>query len=286
MTLQLSTRLDSGADQVASQGNSPFAHWLKAKGVEDPVEYLSNPEQPVELLVNLAHEAQSYRFRSDPVIQHLVRNPSLPRDVLLPMANRWAVAVSENPVFRLWQATEPGFLRATHHTVRRNLARAEGIDCRIIRELASDRSVTKSVRCGAATNPTTPLDMLVDYSERHAWQVRVALTLNPRLPVFLQLRLASDPRIEVRRALARREQTDAEALIVLSNESSDFAVQKSLLRNKSTPIPVLNKLLDVPHPLIRDGVMLRLASPDEFFEAQASSWTLLARALEVFHDDE
>lgn len=234
------------------------AEWLRRhRDIQDPEAaeaYVSDPSTPVDDLVRLV---QHVRYGSeDPLKGTLIRNPALPIDVLLGEIYSNPVEVSCNPVFRIQMAADPTFLDSMPQSIQKALVAAPGVDARIIRYYATSRSAPKPVRCAAARNPDCPPDLMESYL-RHAWEVRRDLAENASLPVGLQHRLAADPQIPVRVAVASRCSVDPQVLLALGTVDEDPHVQFAVAQNPNTPETVRLRLQSSEYGGRRQELQLR-----------------------------
>ena len=216
--------------------------------------YVSDPSTPVDDLVHLVRHV---RYGSeDPLMVPLIQNPALPIEVLLGQIHFNPVEVSRNPVFRIHMAADPMFLDSMPQHVQKGLVAAPGIDVRIIRYYATSRSAPKAVRCAAARNPDCPPDLMESYL-RHAWEVRRDLAGNESLPVGLQHRLAADPQIPVRVAVASRVCVDPQVLVALGTVAEDPRVQFAVAQNPNAPEAVRLRLESSEYGRVRQEIQLR-----------------------------
>ena len=270
----------TGAEASRKERNRSIDAYLRSQGFPDPTQFCSDPGSSLKVLIAIA---KRWRYTDDELLGIVARNPALPMEHLLNLARTRPVDVSENPVFRLRMATEPGFLQSLNHIVRRNLAMGRGLDHRLLRELASARKHEKSVRRAAAMNTTTPMDMLEGFV-RHAWEVRAGLASNPVLPVHLQMKLAQDPRREVRRVVARRTKVSPEVLRYLGENDTDQRVHLNLVGNAKTPDITLKHLAEHGRLAVRREVEARMESPKMYLHGPRAVMQLIHQRLEDAND--
>tara|TARA_B100000575_G_C23099480_1_gene634284 strand:+ start:452 stop:1276 length:825 start_codon:yes stop_codon:yes gene_type:complete len=216
--------------------------------------YVSDPSTPVDDLVRLVRHVR--HGTGDPLKGVLIQNPALPIDVLLKQVDSNPIEVSRNPVFRIQMAADPMFLDSMPQSTQQALVAAPGIDARIIRYYATSRSAPKPVRCAAARNPDCPQDLMESYL-RHAWEVRRELASNASLPVRLQHRLAADPQIPVRLAIASRPSVDPLVLVALGTVDEDPYVQFAVAQNPNTSESVRLRLQSADYGGRRQEIQLR-----------------------------
>ncbi len=246
---------------------------LREEEIADHEAFCSDPSSDPELLVRLAQYGGRY---PDALGLLLAANPGMPMDGLLQLTRLYALEVSVNPAFRMRIAIEPAFLSSLSMTIQRRLVRRQGIDERLIRQLAGPRNRAAGVRAAAARNPGCPMDLLEDYP-RHAWPVRAALAANPILPLTLQLRLAQDPKYQVRKALSDRDSVDSAVLRELCHSEQHPLVLRGIARNPSTPDNLLDELMTWGPAEVQKIIQARRVTPEQltrFAEAQMLSMLL------------
>jgi len=241
--------------------------------IADHEAFCSDPGGDPEQLLRLAQYASQY---PDALGLLLAANPGMPMDGILLLTRFYPLEVSVNPAFRMRIAIEPAFLSSLSRTIQRRLVRRQGVDERLIRQLAGPRNRSVGVRAAAARNPDCPMDLLEDYP-RHAWPVRAALASNPSLPLALQLRLALDPKRQVRKALSVRDPVDEAVLSVLCHSTQHPLVLRGIARNPSTPDNLLDELMVWGPTEVKNIIQARRVTPEQltrFAEAQMLSMLL------------
>ena len=241
--------------------------------IADHEAFCSDPGGNPEQLLRLAQYASQY---PDALGLLLAANPGMPMDGILLLTRFYPLEVSVNPAFRMRIAIEPAFLSSLSRTIQRRLVRRQGVDERLIRQLAGPRNRSVGVRAAAARNPDCPMDLLEDYP-RHAWPVRAALASNPSLPLALQLRLAQDPKRQVRKALSVRDPVDEAVLNVLCHSTQHPLVLRGIARNPSTPDNLLDELMVWGPTEVKNIIQARRVTPEQltrFAEAQMLSMLL------------
>jgi hypothetical protein len=241
--------------------------------IADHEAFCSDPGGDPEQLLRLAQYASQY---PDALGLLLAANPGMPMDGILLLTRFYPLEVSVNPAFRMRIAIEPAFLSSLSRTIQRRLVRRQGVDERLIRQLAGPRNRSVGVRAAAARNPDCPMDLLEDYP-RHAWPVRAALASNPSLPLALQLRLALDPKRQVRKALSVRDPVDEAVLNVLCHSTQHPLVLRGIARNPSTPDNLLDELMVWGPTEVKNIIQARRVTPEQltrFAEAQMLSMLL------------
>lgn len=231
---------------------------LREEEVADHEAFCSDPSSDPELLVRLAQYGGRY---PDALGLLLAANPGMPMDGLLHLTRLYALEVSVNPAFRMRIAIDPAFLGSLSMTVQRRLVRRQGIDERLIRQLAGPRNRSVGVRAAAARNPDCPMDLLEDYP-RHAWPVRAALASNPSLPLALQLRLAQDPKHQVRKALSERHSVEPAVVKELCHLTQHPIVLRGIARNPSTPDNFLDELMAWGPTEVQEIIRARTETPE------------------------
>jgi hypothetical protein len=231
---------------------------LTAWKIADHEAFCSDPGADKEQLVRLAQHASQHRH---PLGPRLAANPGMPIDGLLRLTRLYPLEVSINPAFRMRLAIEPAFLRSLTYTVQRRLVRRQGVDVRLIRQLAGPRNRPIGVRAAAARNPGCPMDLLEDYP-RHAWPVRAALASNPILPLALQLKLALDPKQEVCLALSVRTPVDPAVLTVLCRPAQHPVVLRAIAHNPFTPDKLLDQLMIWGPTEVKNIINTHRATPE------------------------
>jgi hypothetical protein len=226
--------------------------------IADHAAFCSDPGGDPEQLLRLAHYANQY---PDALGPRLAANPGMPIDGMLLLTRFYPLEVSLNPAFRMRTAIEPAFLSSLSRTIQRRLVRRQGVDERLIRQLAGPRNRSVGVRAAAARNPDCPMDLLEDYP-RHAWPVRAALASNPILPLALQLKLALDPKRQVRKALSVRDPVDPAVLSVLCHSAQHPLVLRGIARNPSTPDPLLDELMIWGPTEVKNIINVRRETPE------------------------
>ena len=231
---------------------------LRDEGIADHEACCSDPSADPELLLRLAQYGCRY---PGALGLRLAANPGMPIDGLLLLTRLYPLEVSENPAFRMMIAIEPRFLGSLSMTIQRRLVRRQGVDGRLIRQLAGPRNRPVSVRATAARNPGCPTDLLEDYP-RHAWSVRAALATNPILPLALQLRLAQDPKHQVRKRLSERQPLDPALLSVLCHPKQHPHVLRAIARNPTTPKKCLDELMVWGPIEVQNAIHIRRETPE------------------------
>jgi hypothetical protein len=231
---------------------------LREEQIADHEAFCSDPSSDPDLLLRLAQYGGRY---PDALGLLLAANPGMPMAGLLQLTRLYALEVSANPAFRMRIAIDPAFLDSLSMTVQRRLVRRRGIDERLIRQLAGPRNRSVDVRAAAARNPSCPLDLLEDYP-RHAWPVRAALASNPILPLALQLRLAEDPKRQVRRAISVRNPVDEAVLRELCHSEQHPLVLRGIAQNPSTTDGLLDELMVWAPPVVQEIINARRGTPE------------------------
>ena len=114
----------------------------------------------------------------------------------------------------------------------------------LLRKLASDEN--EYIRRGAAENPSTPADLLRELADDKNMWVRWGVAQNPSTPVDLLTLLASDAKIEVRKGVAKNPFTPVDLLDKLAHDllasDEDAGIRRGAAANPSTPVDSLRKL--------------------------------------------
>ena len=114
----------------------------------------------------------------------------------------------------------------------------------LLRKLASDEN--EYIRRGAAENPSTPADLLRELADDKNIWVRWGVAQNPSTPVDLLTLLASDAKIEVRKGVAKNPFTPVDLLDKLAHDllasDEDAGIRRGAAANPSTPVDSLRKL--------------------------------------------
>lgn len=160
---------------------------------------------------------------------------------------------------------EPGQLRSLYHSqyaeidsnVARRLASNPATPVDVLLELARHDDI--SIRRAVCSNPTSPLSVLSVLAEDEKWNVRWCVPLQPNVSKALLIILAGDESADVRRSVAQSEAPPPELLLKLCDDSQHY-VRMALARNMSTPVEGLIKLaadsnkdvrrLVAPHPAL------------------------------------
>lgn len=233
---------------------SLIGNMLRRRGYSDYPSVCSDPATPPDLLAKLVRCAEQY---PDPHGYMLAANPAVPIDLLVPLLRYYPLSVTQNPVFRIALATTPGFIESLPESSHRQIARTEAMDQRLIRMVAGERRHSVWVREAAAQNPSCPMAMLEDFP-RHAWKVRRALAINPKLTESLQRRLARDKKRHVREQLAVHPNLIPELFDQLSEPAEHRFVRMALLQNPNVPQSVVERILAEGTPMVRKAARLRL----------------------------
>lgn len=152
----------------------------------------SNPNSPCNLLTQLANSMD------EQIINALGDNESLPQEALSALLSRPRKQLGEF------------FLSS--------IARRESTEPESLRLIAKNALGWET---GAiASNPNTPQDVLVDWSESEAWGRRADVGKNPSTPIDVLWRLADDPNPEVRSRVASNPNLPEELITKLFSESA------------------------------------------------------------------
>jgi hypothetical protein len=244
----------------------PLGPLKRVLGEQNIAAFCSDPDSRPEQLISAAKSLRRVHGEQGRIYGELLAsNPAMPMEGLIELIERHSCAVTEHPVFRMRLATDPGFLFSLDSRLHCFIAVNPNVDPRLIRMLAGPRSRPIEVRKAAAFNPGCPIDLLKEFP-RHAWPVRECLAKNRSLTPELQRRLAVDPKRQVRRQLAVHPRLIPDLFDQLSALTEHKQVRLALIRNRSTPRRILDRLHREGTPMVREAVEKRREQGDNFFQ--------------------
>jgi hypothetical protein len=148
------------------------------------------------------------------------------------------------------------------------------------------KSVTVSpLRARAvASDPTTPIELLMHLSKHAEIGVRCEVAGNPNTPVVALMYLVQDPDLRVRVHAARNVSTPPKILTKLAYET-DCEIRRAIAGNKNTPVEVLMRLAQDPEREVRGSVAVNRHTSAEILTLLAHDHEAYVRSWISFNHD-
>ncbi|MGF1488494.1 MAG: hypothetical protein ACFBSE_15520 [Prochloraceae cyanobacterium] len=224
---------------------------------EEQLEIARDITTPANKLIKLGKVA--VELQNEEVLNQIAKNPNSPPDLLIELAigylgccidDLYLEAIANNPAIDLILLENPNFLENLYDRLEKY-----GLEI-FIKKLPdkflkiASTSCYSSLRYFTASNENSPREILE--------------------------KLANDPEIHIKEAVARNKNTPIYILEKLANEAEEW-IKESLAENKNTPVDILNRLAEDPSDLVRKQVATNKNTPASILKKLAKDSSISVR---------
>lgn len=188
------------------------------------------------------------------ILRALGKNASTPPTLLRLIAN------SSDAYVREGAAKSPAFVHAEAHHIAHQLAR----DTHML------------VRQAVATNPYTPLDLLIELTYTSPMWLKHIIAHNYQMPVEILQILANEPDVDLREKIAHHPKATPEILFTLiqAEQYHKYTRKKQIIRREVSVKNLPIYIAVIKHPHVTDEILAELAQ----YENRAIQKALRQRA--------